>query len=96
MGDSATVEVAVRFIQVILVALVGGGTAGGGWLAWRAKRKADVAKVASSAADAEEQHKRDTIKELRLLSDYAHELRGQVMELGQRPLDWPDSIRHLT
>lgn len=88
-------NLAVWIAQIILVALFGGGAGAGGWLAWRAKRRADKAKVAASTEVATDEHRRDTRKELRLMSDYCHELRAQVSDLGGKPEDWPDTLRHL-
>src|SRR5699024_2551457 len=91
MGESTTVELTVRFVQAILVALITAGAGGGGVLAWRAKRKADAERVARSAAEADRQHRRDRTKELRLMSDYCHVLRAGYVELGASPPPWPDA-----
>src|SRR5699024_8409756 len=85
MGESTTVELAVNFVRAILVAVITAGAGGGGWLAWRAKRKADAEKVARSTAQADLQHRSDRIKELRLMSDYCHVLRAGYVDLGSTP-----------
>lgn len=89
------VETGITAAQVLLIFLFGGGAAGGGYLAWRAKARADKAKVAKDSREAAKEHQRDMQKELRLMADYCHELRRQVMNLGGIPEDWPETIRHL-